>query len=84
MSKGKDVKWVCAVQEPGRERSRRWEMITLRMAAPEMDAVDMEFAERAAIYLDRQGLDADAIVRCLMEELELDRNTAEAVASLAA
>ncbi|HUO46131.1 MAG TPA: hypothetical protein VM470_04805 [Acidimicrobiia bacterium] len=60
-------------------------MITrdLRILAPDRVA-DVEFAERAAIYLDKQGLDANAIVRCLMEELDMDRDTAEAVASLAA
>lgn len=45
---------------------------------------DIAFARRAAVYLDRQGLDEYAIVQCLMEEFELDRSTAEAVASLAA
>ena len=60
-------------------------MITrdLRILAPDMVA-DVEFAERAAIYLGKQGLDGNAIVRCLMEELDMDRDTAEAVASLAA
>ncbi len=45
---------------------------------------DIAFARRAAVYLDRQGLGEHAIVQCLMEEFELDRSTAEAVASLAA
>ncbi len=45
---------------------------------------DLAFAERAALYLDKQGLDHRAVVKCLIEELELDRDTAEAVASLAA
>jgi hypothetical protein len=45
---------------------------------------DMAFARRAAVYLDRQGLDEQAIVQCLMDEFELDQTTAEAVASLAA
>jgi hypothetical protein len=45
---------------------------------------DMAFARRAAVYLDRQGLDEQAIVQCLMDEFELDHATAEAVASLAA
>ena len=48
------------------------------------DPEDLAFAERAALYLDKQGLDHRAVVKCLIEELELDRATAEAVASLAA
>jgi hypothetical protein len=45
---------------------------------------DLAFAGRAAVYLDKQGLDHRAVVKCLIEEFELDRETAEAVASLAA
>jgi hypothetical protein len=45
---------------------------------------DLAFAGRAAVYLDKQGLDHPAVVKCLIEEFELDRETAEAVASLAA
>ena len=45
---------------------------------------DLAFAGRAALYLEKQGLDHRAVVKCLIEELELDRETAEAVASLAA
>jgi hypothetical protein len=45
---------------------------------------ELAFAERAAVYLDKQGLDHRAVVKCLIEEFELDRETAEAVASLAA
>ncbi len=44
----------------------------------------LAFAERAALYLEKQGLDHKAVVRCLVVELELDVETAEAVASLAA
>jgi hypothetical protein len=47
-------------------------------------AHDLAFAERAALYLEKQGLDHEAVVRCLVNELELDRETAEAVAALAA
>lgn len=47
-------------------------------------AHDLAFAERAALYLEKQGLDHEAVVRCLVDELELDRKTAEAVAALAA
>ena len=46
--------------------------------------VDMALAEGAALYLTRQGLDHQAIVRCLIEEFELDQATAEALAGRAA
>ena len=45
---------------------------------------DLSFAGRAAIYLEKQGLDSEAVVRCLMTEFDLDRETAEALADLAA
>lgn len=45
---------------------------------------DLAFAGRAAVYLDKHGLDHRAVVKCLIEEFDLDRATAEAVASLAA
>ena len=54
-------------------------------AEPTIDpAEELAFAERAAAYLDKQGLDHRAVVRCLIDELELDLATAEAVADLAA
>jgi hypothetical protein len=56
----------------------------LRIVDREPPAHELAFARRAAVYLDRQGLDEDAIVRCLMDEFDLDKVTAEAVASLAA
>jgi hypothetical protein len=56
----------------------------LRIVDREALSQDLSFARRAAEYLDKQGLDEDAIVRCLMDEFDLDRVTAEAVASLAA
>jgi hypothetical protein len=56
----------------------------LRIVDREALSQDLSFARRAAAYLDKQGLDEDAIVRCLMDEFDLDRVTAEAVASLAA
>lgn len=56
----------------------------LRIVDREAASQDLSFARRAAVYLDKQGLDEGAIVRCLMDEFELDRVTAEAVASLAA
>lgn len=45
---------------------------------------ELAFAGRAALYLDKHGLDHRAVVKCLIEEFDLDRATAEAVASLAA
>ncbi|MEX2278710.1 MAG: hypothetical protein WEA76_01335 [Acidimicrobiia bacterium] len=45
--------------------------------------LDMALAEGATVYLTRQGLDHEAIVRCLVEEFELDRATAVALADLA-
>jgi len=49
------------------------------------DAIhDLAFAGRAALYLDKKGLDHRSVVQCLIDEFELDRETAEAVASLAA
>lgn len=58
---------------------------TLRSSTSLADgSEDLAFAERAAVYLDKQGLDHRAVVKCLIEEFELDRETAEAVASLAA
>jgi hypothetical protein len=44
--------------------------------------LDMALAEGAALYLTRQGLAHEAIVRCLIEEFELDRVTAELLAEL--
>lgn len=48
------------------------------------EAEELAFAERAVTYLEKQGLDHKGIVACLMEQLELDRETAEALAKLAA
>ena len=45
---------------------------------------DLELAGRAVTYLERQGLDEEAVIRCLIQEFELDRETAKAVAALAA
>lgn len=51
----------------------------------EPDALEeLAFAERAVTYLEKQGVDHQGIVMCLMKELELDRETAEALAKLAA
>lgn len=45
---------------------------------------DLEFASRAVVYLERNGLDLDEVVDCLMDEFQLDRETAVELASLAA
>jgi hypothetical protein len=41
-------------------------------------------AERAVPYLKGQGLDDQAVIQCLVEEFEIDLETAEAVAYYAA
>ena len=51
---------------------------------PDDQQREMALAERAAEYLDKQGFDHLAVVRCLVEEFELDVETAEARADLAA
>lgn len=45
---------------------------------------DLAFAGRAALYLEKKGLSHGDVVQCLIDEFELDRETAEAVVSLAA
>jgi hypothetical protein len=45
---------------------------------------DLALAEGAAMYLTRKGLDHEAIVRCLVDEFDLERATAEALADLSA
>ena len=51
---------------------------------PDDEARELALAERAAEYLEKQGLDHLAVVRCLIEEFELDVETAEALADIAA
>ena len=46
--------------------------------------LDMALAEGAAMYLNRKGLDHEAIVRCLVAEFDIERATAEALADLTA
>lgn len=48
------------------------------------DPRDTAFAERVVVYLERKGLDLEAVIRCLMDEFELDRETATELATLAA
>lgn len=45
---------------------------------------ELAFAGRTALYLEKQGLDQEAVIQCLIDELELDRETAKALATLAA
>jgi hypothetical protein len=46
--------------------------------------LDLAFAGRAVIYLEKSGLDVEEVVDCLMDEFDLDRDTAIELASLAA
>jgi len=46
--------------------------------------IDLDFASRAVVYLEKSGLQADEVVDCLMVEFDLDRETAVELASLAA
>ena len=45
---------------------------------------DLEFASRAVVYLEKMGLGHDEVVEALMDEFELDRDTARALATVAA
>jgi hypothetical protein len=45
---------------------------------------DLEFARKAVEYLGRKGLGPDEVVDYLVEELGLDRDTARALAAVAA
>ncbi|HEX6146343.1 MAG TPA: hypothetical protein VF083_06145 [Acidimicrobiia bacterium] len=45
---------------------------------------DLEFASRAVVYLEKKGLAHDEVVEALMDEFELDRDTARALATVAA
>ena len=45
---------------------------------------DLEFASQAVVYLEKKGLGVDEVIDCLMEEFELDRDTARAIVSVAA
>jgi hypothetical protein len=51
---------------------------------PVTSADELDFAERAVLYLEKQGLDHESVVQILVSELELDQETAEALADLAA
>jgi hypothetical protein len=45
---------------------------------------DLEFATRAVVYLEKKGLGSEEVIECLMDEFDLDRETARALASVAA
>lgn len=45
---------------------------------------DLEFATRAVIYLEKKGLRTEEVIECLMDEFDLDRETARRLASIAA
>jgi hypothetical protein len=45
---------------------------------------DLEFATRAVIYLEKKGLQYEEVIECLMDEFDLDRETARRLASIAA
>jgi hypothetical protein len=49
-------------------------------AIPEDPMRDMALAERAVSYLETQKLDHSAVVQCLIDELDLDLETAQALA----
>ena len=58
--------------------------IAMPLEIPITSADELDFAERAALYLEKQGLDHESVVQILIDELELDLETAEALADLAA
>jgi len=62
-----------------------YDMITNSWSTiPQDPARDMALAKGAARYLERQGLDHAAVVRLLIGEFDLDRETAIALVSTAA
>jgi hypothetical protein len=65
---------------------RRYEMITEihQVSTDTQRQSDMEFATRAVIYLEKKGLRTEEVVECLMDEFDLDRETARRLASIAA
>lgn len=45
---------------------------------------DLEFARRAVVYLEKNGLGVEEVTEWLMEEFGLDRETARAIVVVAA
>lgn len=61
-----------------------YEVPTITKSVPRQDqAQELALAGRAARYLERQGLEREAVVQCLIDEFELDRSVAETLAELA-
>ena len=70
----------------GKWAYRRYEMITEihKISTDSQRQSDLEFASRAVVYLEKKGLGHDEVVEALMDEFELDRDTARALATVAA
>lgn len=45
---------------------------------------DLEFATKAVVYLEKKGLEFEEVIECLMDEFDLDRETARRLALVAA
>ena len=45
---------------------------------------DLEFAAQAVTYLEKKGFGVEEVIQCLVDEFEIDRDTARALASVAA
>jgi len=65
---------------------RRFEMITEinKVSTDEQRRSDLEFASRAVVYLEKKGLGFEEVIEYLMDEFDLDLDTARAVAAVAA
>jgi hypothetical protein len=55
-----------------------------RISAERERQSDLEFAQRAVLYLVKKGLGPDEVVDYLVDELGLDRDTARSLAAVAA
>jgi hypothetical protein len=66
--------------------TRRFEMITEinQVSTDEQRRSDLEFASRAVAYLEKKGLGFEEVIEYLMEEFDLDLDTARALAAVAA
>jgi hypothetical protein len=45
---------------------------------------DLDFAGQAVVYLEKSGFGVDEVVACLVDEFDLDLDTARELAALAA
>jgi hypothetical protein len=70
----------------GKRGIRRYEMISEihQVSTDSQRQSDLEFATRAVVYLEKKGLGFEEVIECLMDEFDLDRETARALASVAA